>query len=64
METSVVISDAVLVSNYIKGDEAALATLIKKHQSKIYGFIYSKIGDRDIRLNQILITKKGNSYLG
>lgn len=69
METSVVISDAVLVSNYIKGDEAALATLIKKHQSKIYGFIYSKIGDRDIAEDifqdtfiKVIRTLKSDSY--
>jgi len=42
------LSDAVLVKNYVGGDEQALATLIERHQSKIYGFIYSKIQDRDI----------------
>ena len=40
--------DALLVKNYMAGDENALAILIKRHQSKIYGFIYSKIADRDI----------------
>ncbi|MFA7446141.1 MAG: sigma-70 family RNA polymerase sigma factor [Flavobacteriaceae bacterium] len=69
METSVVITDAVLVSNYIKGDETALAALIKKHQSKIYGFIYSKIGDRDIADDifqdtfiKVIRTLKSKSY--
>ncbi len=42
------IDDATLVNDYIAGNEAALATLIKRHQSKIFGFIYSKIGDRDL----------------
>ncbi|MDK2773198.1 MAG: sigma-70 family RNA polymerase sigma factor [Flavobacterium sp.] len=42
------LSDAILVKNYVGGDEIALATLIERHQSKIYGFIYSKIPDRDI----------------
>lgn len=42
------LSDAILVKNYVGGDEIALATLIERHQSKIYGFIYSKIQDRDI----------------
>ncbi|AWM14771.1 sigma-70 family RNA polymerase sigma factor [Flavobacterium sp. NRK F10] len=42
------LSDAVLVKNYVGGNEQALATLIERHQSKIYGFIYSKIQDRDI----------------
>lgn len=40
--------DALLIKNYVTGDENALATLIDRHQSKIYGFIYSKISDRDI----------------
>lgn len=48
MAANVVISDAILVSNYIKGDESALSLLIERHQSKIYGFIYSKVSDRDI----------------
>jgi len=45
---NLVLPDAVLVKNYISGDESALASLINRHQSKIYGFIYSKIGDRDL----------------
>jgi RNA polymerase sigma-70 factor (ECF subfamily) len=40
--------DALLVKNYIEGDENALSILINRHQSKIFGFIYSKIADRDI----------------
>jgi len=42
------ITDAVLVSNYIKGDENALSILIKRHKQKIYSFIYSKVFDRDV----------------
>ncbi len=42
------LSDAILVKNYVEGDENALATLIERHKAKIYGFIYSKIQDRDI----------------
>ncbi len=42
------LSDAILVKNYVGGDEIALATLIERHQAKIYGFIYSKIQDRDV----------------
>lgn len=45
---NLVLPDAVLVKNYISGDESALASLIERHQSKIYGFIYSKINDRDL----------------
>ncbi len=40
--------DAVLVQMYISGDEDALATLINRYQSRIFGFIYSKVNDRDI----------------
>lgn len=42
------ISDATLVSNYIKGNESALETLIVRHKQKIYNFIYSKVYDRDV----------------
>lgn len=42
------ITDAVLVSNYIDGDENALSTLIERHKQKIYSFIYSKVYDRDV----------------
>jgi RNA polymerase sigma-70 factor (ECF subfamily) len=42
------ITDAVLVNNYLKGDENALSELITKHKQKIYSFIYSKVYDRDI----------------
>ena len=45
---NLVLPDEVLVKNYISWDESALALLINRHQSKIYGFIYSKIGDRDL----------------
>ena len=46
--TNVQIPDALLVKNYVAGDEKALATLIDRHQSRIYNFIFSKINDRDI----------------
>lgn len=42
------LSDAVLLKKYIQGDENSLAFLIERHQTKIYGFIYSKLGDRDL----------------
>ena len=45
---NVQISDALLVKNYMSGDENALTILIERHQSRIYGFIYSKISDRDL----------------
>jgi RNA polymerase sigma-70 factor (ECF subfamily) len=63
------IPDALLVKNYIDGDENALSILIKKHQSKIYGFIYSKMPDRDVADDifqdtfiKVIKTLKSNSY--
>lgn len=61
--------DSLLVNRYIQGDENALSILINKHQSKIYGFIYSKISDRDITDDifqdtfiKVIKTLKSNSY--
>jgi len=61
--------DALLVKSYVAGDESALETLINRHQSKIYGFIYSKISDRDITDDifqdtfiKVIKTLKSNSY--
>ncbi|CAN1561509.1 RpoE DNA-directed RNA polymerase specialized sigma subunit, sigma24 homolog [Flavobacteriaceae bacterium] len=62
-------SDALLVKDYVSGDESALATLIKRHESKIYGFIYSKIADRDVSNDifqdtfiKVIKTLKTSSY--
>jgi len=44
----VLINDATLVSNYIKGDENSLAILIARHKQRIYSFVYSKVYDRDV----------------
>ncbi len=41
------LSDAQLVSKYILGEEIALSVLINRHQARLYGFIFSKIQDRD-----------------
>ena len=41
------LSDAQLISKYISGNENSLSVLINRHQSRIYGFIFSKIQDRD-----------------
>ena len=66
---NVQIPDALLVKNYVAGDESALATLINRHQSKIYGFIFSKISDRDLTDDifqdtfiKVIKTLKSNSY--
>jgi RNA polymerase sigma-70 factor (ECF subfamily) len=42
------LSDAILVKQYIAGNEQAISILISRHQTKIYSFIYSKISDRDL----------------
>ncbi|WP_228851712.1 RNA polymerase sigma factor [Aegicerativicinus sediminis] len=42
------ITDAVLVKNYINGNEDSLAILIHRHKQKVYSFIYSKVLDREI----------------
>ena len=48
MANKVQTPDAILLHNYVSGDELALQILIDRHQSKIYGFIYSKIPDRSV----------------
>jgi RNA polymerase sigma-70 factor (ECF subfamily) len=52
----------------VAGNEEALSTLIR-HESRIYGFIYSKIADRDISNDifqdtfiKVIKTLKSNSY--
>jgi RNA polymerase sigma-70 factor (ECF subfamily) len=66
---NVQISDALLVKNYMSGDENALTILIQRHQSRIYGFIYSKISDRDLSddvfqdtFMKVIKTLKSGSY--
>ena len=63
------LTDALLVKNYIAGDEKSLEILIKRHQSKIYNFIYSRISDRDLSDDvfqdtfiKVIKTLKSNSY--
>ena len=40
--------DSDLISNYIQGNELSLEILIKRHQQRIYSYIYSKVNDRVI----------------
>jgi RNA polymerase sigma factor (sigma-70 family) len=62
------VSDSDLVCNYLKGDERSLEILIRKHKQKLFGFIYSKIGDKplaedifqDTFIKVINTLKKGN----
>jgi RNA polymerase sigma-70 factor (ECF subfamily) len=69
MIADIQIPDALLVQDYVAGNEEALATLIKRHESKIYGFIYSKVSDRDVANDifqdtfiKVIKTLKSNSY--
>jgi RNA polymerase sigma-70 factor (ECF subfamily) len=66
---NVELPDALLVQNYVAGNELSLATLIKRHESRIYGFIYSKVSDKDISNDifqdtfiKVIKTLKSNSY--
>ncbi len=62
------IKDSTLVSDYIQGKEIALEVLIKRHQQRLFSFIYSKVQDRDITedifqdtfIKVIRTLKKGN----
>jgi len=61
--------EALLVRQYIDGEENSLAILVNRHQSKIYGFIYSKVLDRDMSDDifqdtfiKVIKTLKSNSY--
>ena len=63
-----IIPDSILVSNYIKGDEASLSILINRHKQRLFSFIYSKVHDRNITedvfqdtfIKVIRTLKKGN----
>ena len=63
-----IIPDSILVSNYIKGDEASLSILINRHKQRLFSFIYSKVQDRNITedvfqdtfIKVIRTLKKGN----
>jgi RNA polymerase sigma-70 factor, ECF subfamily len=62
-------TDAYLVEQYVSGNEKALELLIKRHESKIFGFIYSKITDRDLANDifqdtfiKVIRTLKSTSY--
>ncbi len=63
-----VVSDSALVKDYINGRELAIELLIKRHQQRLYSFIYSKIQNRDTTedifqdtfIKVIKTLKKGN----
>ena len=68
MVSKQLVSDSTLVSQYIKGKEASLEILIKRHQQRLYRFIYSKVQDKDVTedvfkdtfIKVIRTLKKGN----
>ncbi|ALU74366.1 RNA polymerase sigma factor [Tenacibaculum finnmarkense] len=63
-----IVSDSVLVKDYINGKELAIELLIKRHQQRLYSFIYSKVQNRDTTedlfqdtfIKVIKTLKKGN----
>lgn len=69
MIANIQMPDALLVQDYIAGNEESLSVLIKRHESRIYGFIYSKIADRDTSNDifqdtfiKVIKTLKSKSY--
>jgi len=36
------------LKQYMKGDERAIGVLINRHNARLTGFIYSKVGDREL----------------
>lgn len=37
------VSDKMLVKSYLKGDESALATIIERHQQRLYAYIFNMV---------------------
>ena len=68
MVSKQLVSDSTLVSQYIQGKEASLEILIKRHQQRLYRFIYSKVQYKDVTedvfqdtfIKVIRTLKKGN----
>ncbi len=69
MNTKVSTPDCELVKSYINGNELPLQILIKRHQARIFGFIYSKTENRDVADDifqdtfiKVIKTLKSNTY--
>ena len=43
-----VLSDKILVKNYLDGDNTSFEILLKRHKSRVFAFIMSKVKNRDI----------------
>jgi RNA polymerase sigma-70 factor (ECF subfamily) len=62
------VPDQILVSNYINGDESALAVLIKRHKQKVFSYVRMLVKDvqvaedifQDVFLKVIHTLKSGN----
>lgn len=48
MVSKELVLDSTLVIQYIQGKESSLEILIKRHQQRLYRFIYSKVQDKDV----------------
>ena len=64
-----IIDDSQLVDAYILGNEAALAELIDRHKNKVFGFIFSKVLDKDVAEDifqdtfvKVILTLKEGKY--
>lgn len=64
-----IIDDSRLVDAYVLGNESALAELIDRHKNKVYGFIFSKVLDKDIAEDifqdtfvKVILTLKEGKY--
>ncbi len=42
------LNDNLLITNYLHGNERSLGELINRHKQKIYGFIFSKVQNREL----------------
>lgn len=63
------VDDSQLVDAYISGNESALAELIGRHKNKVYGFIFSKVLDKNIAEDifqdtfvKVILTLKEGKY--
>ena len=41
-------SDGDMVTRYLQGDEKSLELLISRHKQKIFGFVYSKVFNKQL----------------
>src|SRR5690606_21234236 len=42
------LQDAVLIKQYMEVNDTAFSQLIKRHEKKVFGFIFSKVDDEDL----------------